>query len=88
MSKGSKKLLKNPPDSGPTGPQPPNQYEPSAGGGSLTPAQFQDLASFFFRLGESKTAKSLAVLAAAGTILGGFHILWLCFLWVWGRLPR
>jgi hypothetical protein len=83
MSKGSKKPLR-----APDSPGPPDQYEPSSGPGSLTPAQFQDLASFFFKLGESKKAKGLAVLAALGAILGGLHILWLAFVWVYGRMPR
>jgi hypothetical protein len=54
----------------------------------LTPAQYQDLASFWYRLGESKLAKPLAISAAIGASLGGLHVLWLAFLWVWGRLPR
>lgn len=65
-----------------------DQFEPPAGSGTLTPAQFQDLASFWYKLGASKLATPLAIAAAIGTILGGLHILWLAFLWVWGRLPR
>jgi len=66
----------------------PDQFEPSSGSGTLTPAQFQDLASFWYKLGESRLARPLAIAAAVGAILGGLHILWLAFLWVWGRLPR
>jgi hypothetical protein len=64
-------------------------YEPAPeSSGRLTPAEFQDLGNLFHRLSESKVAKPLAVFAAIGAILGGLHILWLAFLWVWGRLPH
>lgn len=61
-------------------------YEPA--GPKYTLAQLQDMESFFFKLSESRTAQTLATLAAVGAILEGIHILWLLFLWVWGRLPR
>ncbi len=63
------------------------RYEAGAGA-QMTASEYQDLASFFFKLGESRTAKWLATAAAAGAILGGLHILWLAFLWVYGRLPH
>lgn len=68
--------------------KPPNQFEPPSGSGGMSPAEFQDFASFWYKLGESRLAKPLVIAAAIGTILSGLHILWLAFLWVWGRLPR
>jgi hypothetical protein len=67
--------------------KPPDQYEPSAGPGYLTPAQFQDMASFFYKLGESRSAQTLAVLAGIGAVLEGLHVIWLGIIWVVGRLP-
>jgi hypothetical protein len=52
----------------------------------LTPAEFQDMGNFFFKLSENKTAKTLATLAAIGAMLGGLHVLWLALLWIHGRM--
>jgi|HubBroStandDraft_6_1064221.scaffolds.fasta_scaffold4066354_1 hypothetical protein len=61
-------------------------YEPAPEtSGRLTPAEFQDLGNFFYKLSESKSAQTLAVLAAIGAILEGLHIIWLALLWMGGR---
>jgi len=64
-------------------------YEPAPeSSGRLTPAEFQDLGNFFYRLSESKSAQTLALLAGVGAVLEGLHVLWLAILWVAGRLPH
>jgi len=54
-----------------------------------TASAFQEQALFYKRLFENKEKFEVWVIAAGiGAILEGFHIFWLFFLWIWGRLPR
>jgi hypothetical protein len=63
-------------------------YEPAPAPSTATFAEFQDLGRFFTELVESSHLKWWIILAGIGGLLEAAHVVWLAFMWVWGRLPR